>query len=51
MTKKILIAGATGVVGHTALEHFAASGEWEAIAVSRHKPDHAKAMPYSVWSR
>ncbi len=39
MTKTILIAGATGVVGHTALEYFAASGEWEAIAVSRRKPD------------
>ncbi len=34
----ILIAGATGVVGHTALEHFTAQPNWDVIAVSRSQP-------------
>ena len=33
MTKRtVLIAGATGVVGHAALEHFARSADWNVIA-------------------
>ncbi len=36
--KTILIAGATGVVGHAALEHFAALPDWAVIAVSRRPP-------------
>lgn len=40
MTKRtVLIAGATGVVGHAALEHFASTGDWNVIAVSRRRPD------------
>jgi uncharacterized protein YbjT (DUF2867 family) len=38
MQKKMLVVGATGIVGHTALEHFAASDDWDAVAVSRRKP-------------
>lgn len=34
----ILVAGATGVVGAAAAEHFAALGKWEVIAVSRRAP-------------
>src|SRR5579871_4257302 len=36
--KKILIAGASGVVGAAALERFSRNPEWEVIAVSRRKP-------------
>ncbi|HWS73699.1 MAG TPA: NAD-dependent epimerase/dehydratase family protein [Quisquiliibacterium sp.] len=40
MSKRtVLIAGATGVVGHAALEHFARSGDWNVIAVSRRVPE------------
>jgi nucleoside-diphosphate-sugar epimerase len=35
----VLIAGATGVVGHAALEHFSRAGGWEVIAVSRRSPE------------
>ena len=35
----VLIAGATGVVGHAALEHFGRDGGWEVIAVSRRAPE------------
>ena len=40
MSKRtVLIAGATGVVGHAALEHFTAAGDWNVIAVSRRQPE------------
>ena len=39
MRKKMLVVGATGIVGQAALEHFAASGDWDAVAVSRRKPE------------
>src|ERR1700755_233869 len=35
---KVLIAGASGVVGQAAVEAFVAAG-WEVIAVSRREPD------------
>jgi nucleoside-diphosphate-sugar epimerase len=35
---KILIAGATGVVGYAALKHFESKPEWEVVGVSRRKP-------------
>lgn len=38
-SRTVLVAGATGVVGHAALEAFAASGEWNVIALSRRAPD------------
>lgn len=38
LTKKILIAGATGLVGSAAMKHFAAEGGCEVIAVSRRRP-------------
>jgi nucleoside-diphosphate-sugar epimerase len=37
--KKVLVAGATGLVGHAALKHFAAQPGCETIAVSRRRPD------------
>lgn len=40
----ILIAGAGGVVGAAALEHFAALPDWEVIALSRRRP----ALPAGV---
>lgn len=40
MTRKtVLIAGATGVVGHAALEHFAGLPQWRVITVSRRRPE------------
>ena len=35
----VLVAGATGVVGHAAVEEFAARGDWDVVAVSRRTPD------------
>jgi NAD(P)-dependent dehydrogenase (short-subunit alcohol dehydrogenase family) len=37
--KKVLIAGATGVVGYAAMKHFADEPGCEVIAVSRRRPD------------
>ena len=37
--KKVLIAGATGLVGYAAMKHFADESECEVIAVSRRRPD------------
>lgn len=37
--KKVLIAGATGLVGYAAMKHFADEPECEVIAVSRRRPD------------
>jgi len=37
--KSVLIAGATGVVGHAAMQHFAADPATKVIAVSRRQPD------------
>lgn len=40
MSKRtVLIAGATGVVGHAALEHFARLPGWDVVAVSRRRPE------------
>ena len=38
-TPRVLIVGASGVVGRAAFEHFATSGRWEAIGLSRRAPD------------
>jgi nucleoside-diphosphate-sugar epimerase len=35
MKGKIVIVGASGLVGHAALKHFAALADWEAVGVSR----------------
>jgi nucleoside-diphosphate-sugar epimerase len=37
--KTVLVAGATGVAGLAALEHFAGLDGWEVLAVSRRRPD------------
>jgi nucleoside-diphosphate-sugar epimerase len=39
--KKVLIAGATGLVGYAAMKHFADEPGCEVIAVSRRRPDNA----------
>ena len=39
VVRKVLIAGATGLVGHAAMKHFAAEKGCEVIAVSRRRPD------------
>ena len=36
--KKIVVAGATGLVGNAALRHFGASGGAEVVALARRKP-------------
>jgi nucleoside-diphosphate-sugar epimerase len=36
--KKVVVAGATGLVGNAALRHFGASGDCEVVALSRRKP-------------
>lgn len=35
----VLVAGASGVVGQAAVEHFAATGQWQVVALSRRRPD------------
>jgi nucleoside-diphosphate-sugar epimerase len=37
--RTIVIAGATGVVGNAALEHFVKLGSWNVIAISRREPE------------
>lgn len=39
MPRKILIAGATGLVGYAAMKHFASEKDCEVLAVSRRRPD------------
>src|SRR3954447_25700234 len=36
--KKVVVAGATGLVGNAALRHFGGSGGCEVVALSRRKP-------------
>ena len=37
--KKVLVAGASGLVGYAAMKHFASEPDCETIAVSRRRPD------------
>src|SRR5471032_488107 len=39
MTKKVLIAGATGLVGYAAMKHYASQRSCDVVALSRRKPD------------
>src|SRR5690348_595329 len=41
MTKTVLVAGATGLVGESALHRFAGLPAWDAIALSRRTPEPA----------
>jgi nucleoside-diphosphate-sugar epimerase len=41
--KKVLVAGASGLVGHAAIDHFAALPGWEAVGVSRRIPNDLRA--------
>lgn len=37
--KKMLVVGASGLVGYAAVKHFAQLGEWEVVGVSRRRPE------------
>ena len=37
---KVLVAGASGLVGYGAMRHFAKLPDWEVVAVSRRAPTH-----------
>jgi nucleoside-diphosphate-sugar epimerase len=37
--RTVLVAGASGLIGHAALERFARSGGWDVIGISRSAPD------------
>jgi len=39
--KRVLVAGASGVIGQAAVQHFEALGDWEVIALSRRPAEHA----------
>jgi len=39
MTKKVLIAGATGLVGYAAMKHYGSQRGCDVVALSRRKPD------------
>ena len=39
MAKKVLIAGATGLVGYAAMKHFASRPDCDVLALSRRRPD------------
>src|SRR5260221_13319301 len=39
MAKKVLIAGATGLVGYAAMKHFGSQSACEVVALSRRQPD------------
>ncbi|MGD9932107.1 MAG: NAD-dependent epimerase/dehydratase family protein [Dehalococcoidia bacterium] len=38
MTKKVLVAGASGLVGYAAIRHFAGTPGWDVVGVSRRVP-------------
>ena len=40
-SKRVLIAGGTGMVGGAATQHFSELSDWEVVALSRHKPNFA----------
>ena len=39
MSQKVLVAGASGVVGFAAARHFSALPDWEVVAISRRTPE------------
>lgn len=39
MSRKVLIAGATGLVGYAAMKHFGSQSDCEVVALSRRRPD------------
>ena len=45
MTNKVLVAGASGLVGHAAVEEFASRG-WQVVGVSRRKPADVKGVEF-----
>src|SRR5580700_11044070 len=53
-SRKVLIAGATGLVGYAAMKHFASEPGSEVIAVSRRRPDEtfgARCLPLDLADR
>jgi nucleoside-diphosphate-sugar epimerase len=52
--KKVLVAGATGLVGYACLKHFASHNDCEVIALSRRRPDEthgARFLPLDLTDR
>lgn len=45
-SKTVLIAGASGVIGHAAVERFSRLAGWNTIALSRRSPDLSPDRPY-----
>jgi nucleoside-diphosphate-sugar epimerase len=43
---KVLIAGASGLVGQAAARHFASLPDWDVVAVSRRRPVHAESVEW-----
>ena len=39
VSKKMLVAGASGLVGHAAIDYFSGLADWEVVGVSRRVPD------------
>ena len=39
MVKKVVVAGAVGVIGRTVIAHFEKLDGWEVVGLSRSKPD------------
>jgi nucleoside-diphosphate-sugar epimerase len=46
MTAKVLIAGASGLVGAAAIDRFISAGEWQVVAVSRRRPQTQTGGPF-----
>lgn len=47
MGNKVLVAGATGIVGQAAVEHFSTLDDWDVVAVSRRPPECASDVEYA----
>jgi len=46
VARKVLIVGASGLVGAGAIDRFAAAGGWEVVAVSRRRPETETGGPF-----
>ncbi len=47
MGNKVLVAGATGIVGQAAVEHFSTLDDWDVVAVSRRPPEYASDVEHA----
>jgi len=44
--RKVLVAGASGLLGHAASRAFAGTGDWDVVAVSRRAPDDVEGVDF-----